>query len=88
MADKHRLAELITLAVIALAVIGALLFAIHSKGGDVAIGGLIGLLPVVVNSIRGISQSRAMQAMTEQLGQSAPALPPVEIPAPEFGRRE
>jgi hypothetical protein len=44
----------------------------HSQTHGIVIGGLMAALPMLINSIRNIGQSQAMQAMADQLGQSAP----------------
>jgi uncharacterized membrane protein len=44
----------------------------EAKGSDILVGGLMAALPMLINAIRNLGQSRAMQAMVDQLGQSAP----------------
>lgn len=70
--------ELLALWSLAMALIGAVV-ALALLGPDNAnsihstvIAGLAPCLPIAFNSIRNIGQSRAMQSMAEQLGQSAP----------------
>ena len=78
---KHELWALWSLA---LAVIGGSIYVARLAGigtGDsqthgIVIGGLMAVLPMLVNAIRNIGQAQAMQTMAEQLGQSAPAPQP------------
>lgn len=44
----------------------------HSQTHGILIGGLMAALPMLINSIRNIGQSQAMQSMADQLGKSAP----------------
>lgn len=44
----------------------------HSQIHGLVIGGLMSAFPVIINAIRGVGQSKAMQMMAEQLGASTP----------------
>ena len=44
----------------------------NSQTHGIVIGGLMAALPLLINSIRNLRQSQAMQSMVEQLGKSAP----------------
>lgn len=44
----------------------------NSQTHGIVIGGLMAALPLLINSIRNIGQSKAMQSMADQLGKSAP----------------
>ena len=44
----------------------------NSQTHGIVIGGLMAALPLLINSIRNIGQSQAMQSMVNQLGKSAP----------------
>jgi hypothetical protein len=44
----------------------------HSQTIGIVIGGLMSVLPMVINAMRNIGQAQAMQSMAEQLGNSSP----------------
>ena len=44
----------------------------NSQTHGIVIGGLMAALPLLINSIRNIGQTQAMQSMADQLGKSAP----------------
>jgi len=46
-----------------------------AKGSDILVGGLMAALPMIINAIRNMGQARAMMAMVDQLGKSAPQVP-------------
>lgn len=56
----------------------------------IIIGGLMAALPMLINAIRNIGQSQAMQEMASQLGQSVPAGPsrqdPLDLAGAEMER--
>jgi hypothetical protein len=74
---KHELWALWSLAVVVIS--GSILVAWMITGKEegqtpgLLIGGLMTTLPMLVNAIRNIGQSQAMQEMASQLGQSVPA---------------
>ena len=72
--------ELLALWSLAAAIVaGVMWLAMDGTDKDVLLGvfGLFGpVLNSVINSIRGLGQSRAMQSMVDQLGKSAPAPEP------------
>jgi uncharacterized transporter YbjL len=53
----------------------------HSQTHGILIGGLMAALPMLINAIRNIGQSQAMQSMAEQLGQSTPITQAAQVPA-------
>lgn len=68
-----RLAELVALTGLAAGVVYATI-AIIGKGesSDIAIGGLMTVLPIIVNAIRNISSSQVMNTMADHLAASRP----------------
>lgn len=46
----------------------------NSQTHGIVIGGLMAALPLLINSIRNIGQTHAMQSMADQLGKSAPVV--------------
>ena len=80
MTGAHRFWELAALwSLSVLVILGSIFVGYMVTGKEegqtpgIIIGGLMAALPMLINAIRGIGQSQAMQAMAEQLGQSVPA---------------
>lgn len=71
---------------------GIAIFAAKSESSSIVIGGLMAAVPMLINSIRNLGQSRAMQTMVDALGNSVPAnqtldLTGAEILTPETERK-
>ena len=70
-----RSIEIGSLVVMGLAIVVATVI-ISQRGGnapDVAIGGLVAVLPLVIQAIRNTGQSQAMQSMVDHLARSQPS---------------
>ena len=55
----------------------------NSQTHGIVIGGLMAALPLLINSIRNIGQTQAMQSMADQLGKSAPVLDGIATGKPD-----
>lgn len=56
----------------------------ESQTHGIVIGGLLAVLPMIVNAIRGIGQSQAMQTMAEGLRDSTPVPPTLDLAGAEI----
>lgn len=69
-----RFAELVSLVLLGLGLLGLGGYMIALNRTGEAFGTLIGVVPLVIQAIRNIGQAQAMNAMAEALGKSAPVV--------------
>ena len=67
-----RLIETVSLTVIGLSLLGVAAFMVFMDRMGEAFGSVVTSVPIIVQAIRGVGQSSAMQSMADQLAQSQP----------------
>lgn len=70
-----RFAELLALVLVVLGLLGLAAYMVNQDRMGEAFGAVITTIPLVVNAIRNIGASQAMNAMAEYLANSQPAQP-------------
>lgn len=83
MKEWLRIAELAALTIITLSLLGVAAYMIYLDRMGEAFGSVLTTVPLVVQAIRGIGQSQAMNAMADALAASQPVAvtPPERLPA-------
>lgn len=67
-----RLAELVALTLVAAGLIGLACYMVYTGRIGEAFGSVVATIPLVVQAIRNVSSSQAMNTMAEQLAKSSP----------------
>lgn len=67
-----RLAELVTLGVLAIAMLCLAGYMVHLNRMGEAFGAVIATLPLVIRAIGSVGQAQAMQSMADYLARSSP----------------